>query len=126
MKRRTILSFGLAAAIGLALVPGRVGAQEVNLRYAHVGAEGDIQHWYAERAAERIPEVTDGRVTVTVFPNSQLGGVQASPAGSGAESPGPTAGEGAGAGVRSGSVIGRSLPQGVIAVRPLHVAVVID
>ncbi|MFW6028215.1 MAG: TRAP transporter substrate-binding protein, partial [bacterium] len=47
-----------------------------NLRYAHVGAEGDIQHWYAERAAERIPEVTDGRVTVTVFPNSQLGGVQ--------------------------------------------------
>lgn len=76
MKRRTILSFGLAAAIGLALAPGHVGAQEVNLRYAHVGAEGDIQHWYAERAAERIPEVTDGRVTVTVFPNSQLGGVQ--------------------------------------------------
>jgi TRAP-type C4-dicarboxylate transport system substrate-binding protein len=76
MKRRTILSFGLAAAIGLALAPGHVGAQEVSLRYAHVGAEGDIQHWYAERAAERIPEVTDGRVTVTVFPNSQLGGVQ--------------------------------------------------
>lgn len=76
MQRRTVLGFGLAAAIGLALAPGHTYAQEINLRYAHVGAEGDIQHWYAERAAERIPEVTDGRVTVTVFPNSQLGGVQ--------------------------------------------------
>lgn len=76
MQRRTLFGLGLAAAIGLALAPGQAHAQEVNLRYAHVGAEGDIQHWYAERAAERIPEVTEGRVTVTVFPNSQLGGVQ--------------------------------------------------
>jgi tripartite ATP-independent transporter DctP family solute receptor len=76
MQRRTLFGLGLAAAIGLALAPGQANAQEVNLRYAHVGAEGDIQHWYAEQAAEQIPEVTEGRVTVTVFPNSQLGGVQ--------------------------------------------------
>lgn len=76
MQRRTVLGLGLTAAIVVALAPGQTHAQEVNLRYAHVGAEGDIQYWYAERAAERIPEVTDGRVTVTVFPNSQLGGVQ--------------------------------------------------
>jgi tripartite ATP-independent transporter DctP family solute receptor len=49
---------------------------QVRLRYAHVGSEGDIQYWYAEQAAKKIPEATGGRVTVTVFPNSQLGGVQ--------------------------------------------------
>ena len=76
MQRRNMLNAGLALAVALALAPIQAQAQEVNLRYAHVGAEGDIQHWYAERAAERIPEVTEGRVTVTVFPNSQLGGVQ--------------------------------------------------
>jgi tripartite ATP-independent transporter DctP family solute receptor len=51
-------------------------AQQVRLRYAHVGAEGDIQYWFAEEAAKKIPQVTEGRVTVQVFPNSQLGGVQ--------------------------------------------------
>ena len=40
------------------------------------GAEGDIQYWFAEEAAKKIPQVTGGRVTVQVFPNSQLGGVQ--------------------------------------------------
>lgn len=48
-------------------------AQE--LRYAHVGAEGDIQTRYAEEAAAGIEEATDGEVTVQVFPASQLGGV---------------------------------------------------
>jgi tripartite ATP-independent transporter DctP family solute receptor len=75
MKRRTAMGAGLALVAGLGLLPNLAWA-EVNLRYAHVGSEGDIQHWYAERAAERLPEVTGGRVTVTVFPNSQLGGVQ--------------------------------------------------
>ena len=63
----------LAAVVGLT---GVAASAQTDLRYAHVGSEGDIQHWYADRAAERIPEVTDGEVTVTVFPNSQLGGVQ--------------------------------------------------
>jgi TRAP-type C4-dicarboxylate transport system substrate-binding protein len=75
MKRRTITCATVALAAGLAFLPGAVSAQ-VELRYAHVGSEGDIQYWYAERVAERVPEATGGRVTVTVFPNSQLGGVQ--------------------------------------------------
>ncbi|MFW5679863.1 MAG: TRAP transporter substrate-binding protein [Pseudomonadota bacterium] len=75
MMRRHLVLVGLAAGLGLAgLVPG--ASAQTNIRYAHVGSEGDIQYWYAEAAKERIDEVTDGRVTITVFPNSQLGGVQ--------------------------------------------------
>lgn len=59
------------AAITLTAIP--VFAQD--LRYAHVGAEGDIQTRYAAEAAEEIAAVTDGAVTVQVFPASQLGGV---------------------------------------------------
>lgn len=76
MHRRAALRSGIAAATALALAPLASHAQNVRLRYAHVGSEGDIQHWYAEQAARKIPEVTGGRVSVTVFPNSQLGGVQ--------------------------------------------------
>jgi tripartite ATP-independent transporter DctP family solute receptor len=75
MKRRSLLVSGLALLAGLA-VSSASQAQQVRLRYAHVGAEGDIQHWYADQAAQRIPKATEGRVTVNVFPNSQLGGVQ--------------------------------------------------
>lgn len=76
MMRRAMLAVAVAAVMGLAIAPGTSEAQNVKLRYAHVGSEGDIQHWYGEQAAKKIPEVTGGRVTVTVFPNSQLGGVQ--------------------------------------------------
>lgn len=75
MLRRSFFLAGAALA-ALAMQAGPASAQEVELRYAHVGSEGDIQYWYAEEAAKRIEEATDGRVTVTVFPNSQLGGVQ--------------------------------------------------
>jgi tripartite ATP-independent transporter DctP family solute receptor len=75
MNRRSILFAGLGLA-GLAIYPSLSAAQQVRLRYAHVGSEGDIQYWFAEQAGKKIPEVTDGRVTVQVFPNSQLGGVQ--------------------------------------------------
>jgi TRAP-type C4-dicarboxylate transport system substrate-binding protein len=76
MRRRCFLLAGSILAAALAGQGSPASAQEVELRYAHVGSEGDIQYWYAEQAAQRIEEVTDGRVTVTVFPNSQLGGVQ--------------------------------------------------
>lgn len=76
MLHRSLLAAGVAASLALGMQATDLSAQEVNLRYAHVGAEGDIQYWYGAEAAERIPEATDGRVTVNVFPNSQLGGVQ--------------------------------------------------
>lgn len=76
MFRRGAVLVGFGIAMGLILLPVISEAQNVRLRYAHVGSEGDIQHWFGEQAAKKIPEVTGGRVTVTVFPNSQLGGVQ--------------------------------------------------
>lgn len=63
-----------ALAVAVAITGGSVCAQD--LRYAHVGSEGDIQHWFAAETADRLPDATGGDVTVTVFPNSQLGGVQ--------------------------------------------------
>lgn len=59
------------AAAAMTALP--VAAQD--LRYAHVGAEGDIQTRYAAEAAAEIQEATGGEVTVQVFPASQLGGV---------------------------------------------------
>ncbi len=76
MSRRMFMTTAMALAATMVLGATTADAQNVRLRYAHVGAEGDIQHWYAEQAAKKIPEVTEGRVTVQVFPNSQLGGVQ--------------------------------------------------
>jgi len=58
------------------LLAGTALAADVTLRYAHVGSEGDIQYWYADEFAKRMPDWTGGRVAVTVFPNSQMGGVQ--------------------------------------------------
>lgn len=59
-----------AIAVGVA-----AGAHAAELRYAHVGAEGDIQTVYAAQAAEGIAAATNDEVTVTVYPASQLGGV---------------------------------------------------
>ncbi|MBL0934685.1 MAG: TRAP transporter substrate-binding protein [Rhizobiaceae bacterium] len=59
-----------AIAVGVA-----AGAHAAELRYAHVGAEGDIQTVYAAQAAEGIAAATNEEVTVTVYPASQLGGV---------------------------------------------------
>ena len=75
MKRRQLLLLAamLTAACTLGAQPS---AAQTKLRYAHVGSEGDIQYWYAEEAGKRIPEATKNQVAVTVFPNSQLGGVQ--------------------------------------------------
>lgn len=63
----------LLTAAALSLVGFPTVAQE--LRYAHVGAEGDIQTRYADEAATEIEAATNGDVTVQVFPASQLGNV---------------------------------------------------
>jgi tripartite ATP-independent transporter DctP family solute receptor len=72
-----IKSFGLragaATVLATALSVGSATAAE--LRYAHVGAEGDIQTVIAAEAAEAIAAATSGEVTVQVYPASQLGGV---------------------------------------------------
>lgn len=61
------------ATVALGIAAGAASA--VELRYAHVGAEGDIQTVFAADAAKAISEATNGEVTIQVFPASQLGGV---------------------------------------------------
>ncbi|MEJ2135937.1 MAG: TRAP transporter substrate-binding protein DctP [Desulfofustis sp.] len=73
--KRSFLKLAVLVTFALAITTTTLAA-DVKLRYAHVGSEGDIQHWYGEEFAKRAPEWTEGRVTVTVFPNSQMGGVQ--------------------------------------------------
>ncbi|MEQ9606580.1 MAG: TRAP transporter substrate-binding protein [Kiloniellaceae bacterium] len=68
--RRALAGAALIAALAAGTA---AGAEE--LRYAHVGSEGDIQTRYAAEAAAAIAEATGGSVTVQVYPASQLGGV---------------------------------------------------
>lgn len=72
MLHNRILSVLAGVTIALAAT---TAAQAAELRYAHVGAEGDIQTIYATQAAQGIAAATNGDVTVTVYPASQLGGV---------------------------------------------------
>jgi len=72
MLQRTIIR----ALTGAAFLVAMAGAAlAVELRYAHVGAEGDIQTIFAAEAAKGIAAATNDEVTLTVYPASQLGGV---------------------------------------------------
>ena len=73
MRHKFISRLAGSVAVAMTLTAGAAWAQD--LRYAHVGSEGDIQTRYAAEAAEAINAATEGRVTVQVFPASQLGGV---------------------------------------------------
>lgn len=72
MSYTRFLRFAAAATVATCL-GAAVHADE--LRYAHVGAEGDIQTIFAAQAAEGINAATNGEITVKVYPASQLGGV---------------------------------------------------
>jgi tripartite ATP-independent transporter DctP family solute receptor len=65
-------SFAAAAALVGAAAVGSAAAKD--LRYAHVGAEGDIQTRYADEAAKAVEQATKD-IKIKVFPASQLGGV---------------------------------------------------
>lgn len=72
MLHQTVFKAVAGVAVSLAMT---VSALAVDLRYAHVGAEGDIQTIFAAEAAKGIAAATNNEVTVTVYPASQLGGV---------------------------------------------------
>ncbi|WP_134682386.1 TRAP transporter substrate-binding protein [Paracoccus ravus] len=70
-----ILKLGAVAAVALGTSFAAVPGMAAELRYAHVGAEGDIQTIFAAEAAKGIDAATKSEVSVTVYPASQLGGV---------------------------------------------------
>lgn len=71
LTRRAALAAATAAAATLASRE----AFAATLRYAHVGAAGDVQTRFAEELAATVRTRTGGRTDIRVFPNSQLGGV---------------------------------------------------
>ena len=75
MIRRTFLTFAALAPFAMALT-GAASAADITLRYAHVGSEGDIQYWYGDQFGKRVGGWTNNRIAATIFPNSQMGGVQ--------------------------------------------------
>ncbi|NYT73683.1 TRAP transporter substrate-binding protein [Halomonas sp. QX-2] len=70
LKKKLTLTI---ATLAISVTTLSVSAE--TLRYAHVGAEGDSQTRYASEAAASIEEATDGEITFSLFPSSQLGGV---------------------------------------------------
>jgi len=76
MNRRSICNLlPAAAAIAVALMASTGAQAQVKLRYAHVGVANAPQTLYADEVAKLVKERTNGRVEITVFANSQLGGV---------------------------------------------------
>jgi TRAP-type C4-dicarboxylate transport system substrate-binding protein len=73
--KRSFLKLAVLVTFAWAITT-TASAADINLRYAHVGSEGDIQYWYADEFAKRVPKWTEDRLTFKVFPNSQMGGVQ--------------------------------------------------
>ena len=59
-----------ALAVGLSAT---ASAQEITLRFGLQGAVGSETYEGAKRAAEMMEELSDGRITMEIFPASQLG-----------------------------------------------------
>jgi len=66
-----------AAAAALAVAPGQARAAETKLRLGHVFAIDSPVDKASKEFARLVGERTGSEVTVTVFPNSQLGGDEA-------------------------------------------------
>ena len=67
------LALGTLLTVACAVSTGAIA--QVKLRWAHVGVANAPQTLYADEVAKLVKERTSGRVEITVFPNSQLGGV---------------------------------------------------
>ena len=75
LDRRSMMLTTTGALAATAL-GGRPVLSQTNLRYGHMNAPGSIAGRAAEMLAEAIAAKTNGAVTVTVYPSSQLGKLQ--------------------------------------------------
>lgn len=80
IRKTSLIAAGTVAALGMATwsggESGSLLAQEEShtIKFGNVISEGDTQNQGYELFAERVSEGTDGRITVEIYPNSQLGG----------------------------------------------------
>lgn len=64
-------AFALLAVVGTAATSQ---AQELNLKLGHIQSERDLWHFGAEKFREELEARSDGKITLTIYPNSTLGG----------------------------------------------------
>jgi len=75
MRHRVLLAlipFALGLPLALAVVPKAVSAAQYVIKWGLV-TRGDMQEKLGRKLAEVLPQATDGRVEVQVYPGGQLG-----------------------------------------------------
>jgi TRAP-type transport system periplasmic protein len=70
MMRAVVGLAGLAAVLASGI---EVGAQQVQLRFAHTQPTSDTHHLATEWFAERVAELSDGRIGISIHPAGELG-----------------------------------------------------
>ncbi len=73
MTRRSLLA-SATAVTALAALPRKARAAEFEYKMGHSSPEGDPFHHRLLEVSARIAKESGGRMTLTIFPNSQLGG----------------------------------------------------
>lgn len=75
IRTTNLITAGAVAAFGLTAWSGVVVAGDSHtIKFGNVISAGDTQNQGYELFAEQVAERTDGRITVEVYPDSQLGG----------------------------------------------------
>lgn len=84
MKKTSFVAMGAIAALSLAACSGGASGEgssdadssgdPITIQFAHVVSADTTQHQAYELFAERVAEQSDGRITVEIFPDGQLGG----------------------------------------------------
>ena len=68
-----IISFGLAASFSASAFAYE--GSEYSLQLGHAGAEGSLEDITSTRFAELVDEMSDGKISVEIFGNAQMGGL---------------------------------------------------
>jgi tripartite ATP-independent transporter DctP family solute receptor len=64
---------GAAMSFAVALAAGSASAQEIKLRLGHTNVTGSIQDMGAQRLRDLLEKKTNGKATIQIFPNGQIG-----------------------------------------------------
>lgn len=76
MKRLALIALILMVTAGFVFASGEAEDGTVNIRMGHIRDTSHPTHLGALRFAELVEEASEGRMSVSVFPNSQMGNIQ--------------------------------------------------
>jgi len=75
VKMLKLAVFSAASALALAAAPAPALAQDVlNLKLGHIQSEQDLWHLGAQKFKGELEKRSNGTITLTIYPNSTLGG----------------------------------------------------